>query len=211
MQSEHKYSSQYYHHIENGYYPFSFLRDKVIIGFIKKLLPQGKRILEVGCGTGKLLSQIENDYETYGIDISSFAITVAQSRARATIFQVASIEDKIFSPGSFDGIIAINVLEHLKNPKLALERIHQMLSPAGYLFLHLPIASNAFSRLLQKYFYPDDSHVFIPSLKKLKTLLKDTNFSFIHERSGTTIFLPVSFPLWLKFTPCYFGVYKKST
>ncbi|MCX7785802.1 MAG: class I SAM-dependent methyltransferase [candidate division WOR-3 bacterium] len=209
MLTEHNYSSQYYHHIEKGYYPFSFLRDKVIIHFIKKLVPRGKKILEVGCGTGRLLRQIENDYETYGVDISHYAITVAQSRTQSTLFQVASIEDNITLPHQFDGIVAINVLEHLENPQRALERIYQMLSWDGYLFLHLPIASNTLSRFLQRHFYYDNSHIFIPSLDELKNLLKKVNFSFIIERSGTTIFLPISSRIWVKSTPCYFGIYKK--
>lgn len=209
MPAEPKYSLQYYHHIEKGYYPFSFLRDRVVIHFIKKLLPRGKRILEIGCGTGKLLAQIEKDYETYGVDISPFAIKIAQSRTNSTTFQVASIENEFLSPYQFDGIVAINILEHLEYPKKVLAKLHQILSCDGYLFLHLPIASNGFSRFLQNNFYKDDTHVFIPSLEELKTLLKETKFSLICERSGTTIFLPLSFSLWLKSTPCYFGVYRK--
>ncbi|TNF88243.1 MAG: class I SAM-dependent methyltransferase, partial [Gammaproteobacteria bacterium] len=41
-------------------------------------------------------------------------------------------------PGSYDGIVCLSVLEHVYDPFAAIENIHALLKPGGYLLLHLP-------------------------------------------------------------------------
>ena len=216
--NENNYSSEYFEHIEKGYYPFSYLRDRVIIHFVKKLIPtcssaprrEGKQILEIGCGTGRCITQIENDYKTYGMDISAHAITEAKKRSRATSFLIASLEACDSFSVQFDGIIAINVIEHLVNPGETLQKINSVLKKDGFLFIHLPTASNKMSKFLLDRFYKDDTHVFIPSINNLNHVLNRAGFQLIYQRSGSFIFLPISNQKVLEITPPYFGIYKKS-
>lgn len=41
-------------------------------------------------------------------------------------------------PGRYDGIVCLSVLEHVYDPFAAIENIHSLLKPGGYLLLHLP-------------------------------------------------------------------------
>lgn len=203
------YSPRYFEYIEGSYYPFSFLRDKIIAREIRKLIPPKGRILEIGCGTGRFLSQLEADYETYGIDISEYAIGEAKKRTKSSSLMVGEIEDFPF-PLLCDGIVAINVIEHLKNPRDVLMGIRRGLKRGGFLFLHLPTASNFLSRFLLRLLYKDDTHIFIPRVFELKSLLREIGFSLRQERSGALIFLPLSHSLLLNSIPAYWGVYQKT-
>jgi 2-polyprenyl-3-methyl-5-hydroxy-6-metoxy-1,4-benzoquinol methylase len=206
----HNYSSEYFEHIEKGYYPFSYLRDRVIIHFVKKLIPKGKRILEIGCGTGRCITQIENKYETYGMDISEYAIKQAQTRSRKTKFSATSLENLDAFEKQFDGVIAINIIEHLAEPDTILLKINKVLSNNGFLFVHLPTVSNKLSKILLNRFYKDDTHVFITSINNLNSVLLEAGFSLMYQRSGSFIFLPISNQKVLEITPPYFGIYKKT-
>jgi SAM-dependent methyltransferase len=55
----------------------------------------------------------------------------------------ADIIDDICAPsrleyGRYDGIVCLSVLEHVYDPFAAINEIHQLLQPGGYLLLHLP-------------------------------------------------------------------------
>lgn len=205
----HNYSEEYFEHIETGYYPFSFLRDKVIAHFVRKLIPKGHKILDLGCGTGRFISLLKDDFETYGMDISEWAIKEAKKRNCSTVFLNHSLEHSDMFKFQFDGIVAINVIEHFNNPKSCLEKLHLNIRPGGFLFIHMPVASNQISKYLLDRFYHDETHVFIPSIKQLNALLDKTGFSLISERSGSFIFLPSVSRMVLEMTPVYFGIYKK--
>ncbi|MEO0083157.1 MAG: class I SAM-dependent methyltransferase [candidate division WOR-3 bacterium] len=202
------YHQQYFEHIERGYYPFSYLRDKIIVNLIKKLIPFGGRILEFGCGTGRLITKLELQYETYGIDISHYAISRAQEKSKNTKFYY-SLDDFLLLKKHIDCILAINVIEHIENPEGLLKKFNLILKKFGYLFIHLPVSSNQLSKYLVKKFYNDETHVFVPSIDELDAILFDNGFKLIHRRSGSFIFLPISIKNIIKITPCYLGIYKK--
>lgn len=74
-------------------------------------IPRGKRILEIGCATGDLLSRLEPEYGL-GIDISENMIRIAQQKYPHLNFAVSdvgalNIDDK------FDYVILSNLLEYL--------------------------------------------------------------------------------------------------
>ena len=49
---------------------------RLYAGIANRLLSQfgGRRMLEVGCGLGYILAALERKYETFGVDVSAYAI-----------------------------------------------------------------------------------------------------------------------------------------
>ncbi len=107
-------------------------------------LPQDKgarfRVLEVGCSTGANLMGIGNLYpqaELYGIEINPRAAELA---AAYGVVKAGNIEERDVDFGSvtFDYIIFGDVLEHLRDPKGALEYCRSLLSDGGKVLASIP-------------------------------------------------------------------------
>lgn len=88
----------------------------------------GKKVLEVGAGSGLLQDQV-SDYT--GLDISPTA-----RRFFHKPFVEASATEMPFPDATFDGLWSVWVLEHIPNPERALEEMRRVIKPGGYLLLY---------------------------------------------------------------------------
>ncbi|MEJ2613821.1 MAG: methyltransferase domain-containing protein [Ignavibacteriaceae bacterium] len=108
---------------------------------VQKLInPGSRRILDVGCGKGRLGKILKEKFnaEVWGVeyieDIASFAAENLDSVIPG------SIEDAIFKlpDNYFDTIIFADVLEHLIDPYSVLEKIKSKLSKKGEIVASIP-------------------------------------------------------------------------
>lgn len=114
----------------------------LVYGYYEWILchvPQGARILDIGCAGGaELLAQRGR---VTGIDVSLRAAeTAARRYACAIRGDIRSID---FSPGSFDAIVASFVWEHMKAEEkdLLLEKFQAWLRPGGKALLLFDVES----------------------------------------------------------------------
>lgn len=104
---------------------------------LRRKIGRGARVLELGCGTGVLLAALcDEGLRTSGIDASSVAIRKAKSIFGADVRQ-ALVEDADL-PQDLDAIIALHVIEHLREPSVLLQQAHKALRPGGVLVLEVP-------------------------------------------------------------------------
>lgn len=214
MHFEHKesFDKEYFRRQERVYYPINFLRDRIIIWLIKRLIPPGGRILEIGCGTGNLLKGLKMRYDVYGIDISPFAVRVARRRLnekKVWVGDVQHLETLLFGTSVFDGVVAVNVFEHIKEVEKVFKNVNDVLKENGYLFFHLPTKSNIFSSLVLKFFYRDPTHVFIPKVTDLKSLLKKNGFILTDSYPATILLFFLKSEVLIRSLPIYFGLCQK--
>jgi SAM-dependent methyltransferase len=102
-----------------------------------RILPQGARVLDVGCGFGFFVKRLSAaGLKAEGIDLSRTGVAHALSIGAAA--RVARIEDAGFEPASFDAVSAFYVIEHLRNPGAFLSAAARLLKPGGYLLLRWP-------------------------------------------------------------------------
>ncbi len=98
---------------------------------------QGKKILDVGCGTGELSCFLASfGAEVTGIDFSKPSLDYARQTARSKeltniSFIYGSITDFQFPKNNFDLILSHMVLHHTKNPEKAFSNMVQALKPGG--------------------------------------------------------------------------------
>ena len=76
---------------------------QLLVDFHKFHIPEDKRVMEIGCGTGFLLDKLKPSYGV-GIDISSGMIKIAESKYPSLHFVNTAIEDYISSE-KFDFIV----------------------------------------------------------------------------------------------------------
>ena len=92
------------------------------------------RVLEAGCGSASNL-RFGNKVYLVGIDISE------KQLARNTLLHekiVGDIQQYEFPEGNYDAIVCWDVLEHLPEPQLALEKFARAIKPGGLVILKMP-------------------------------------------------------------------------
>lgn len=84
-------------------------------------------VLDIGCGNGLLLSEIEKKFKAklFGCDISSEAVDFAKGNLANGEFYVLDISQGYLDK-EFDLILSCDVLEHIPNYKKALQNIRRM-------------------------------------------------------------------------------------
>jgi SAM-dependent methyltransferase len=103
-------------------------------------LRPGMRVLDAGCGTGEalawLLSEVEPNGTVVGVDLSAAHVAAAR-RARSPTIRVmqADLLEMPLAAGSFDVIWCANVINHLHDPRLGVQRLATLLVPDGRLAL----------------------------------------------------------------------------
>lgn len=126
---------------------------------IKKYIPEcdPKTILEVGCSTGLMLEELQNEFPNTliaGTDVDyNSLLSIADKYPSVPLFQMDLAEAEV-PERKFDCIVSLNVLEHIKDDKAAVGNITRLLKPGGILVLELPAGSSlydVFDRQLRHY------------------------------------------------------------
>jgi len=97
------------------------------------MLPAGARVLDVGCGTGRMVRELQaTGLDAYGIDPWA-----RESGLDAPRFTVGQAEAIPAPDRTFDAACAFDVLEHVDDAR-ALAELHRILVPGGWLFASVP-------------------------------------------------------------------------
>jgi len=135
---------KWYETVEGAMY--DHLEKKAIGRYLSKNV-NGKKLLEVGCGTGHW-SQFFSDcgFEVTGVDVSEPMIKIAQSKNIASAsFQIADGQSLPFADNGFDVTAAITTLEFTGSAELVLqEMVRCTRKPSGQLLIGV---LNALARL----------------------------------------------------------------
>jgi SAM-dependent methyltransferase len=101
----------------------------------RKVVPAGK-LLDIGCGTGKLLKIARQWYDCEGVEPSERAA----NECRQNGFRVRSgfFEDVQLPPASYDIAIMDAVLEHVHDPVQVLRKVYEVLRPDGVIAVKVP-------------------------------------------------------------------------
>lgn len=90
-----------------------------------------KNIIDIGCGEGLLLNYIRDELlykNVFAMDIDPAEISTAQNNIPQAGLMVASAYNLPFTDNQFDLLICTEVMEHLEEPKKALNEFHRITS-----------------------------------------------------------------------------------
>ena len=89
---------------------------------IARLVPKGSRVLDLGCGTGALLDHLikQRGCSGYGVEIDDANVQACVARG-VNVIQF-NLEDglALFGDASFDVVLQIDTLQHLRNAEVML-------------------------------------------------------------------------------------------
>jgi SAM-dependent methyltransferase len=104
---------------------------------------EGKRVLDVACGTGYALDLLaESARRVVAVDIDAGAVASARREAHGRV--VVAVADACrlpFAAGAFDVVTSFETLEHLDRRAEFLTEVRRVLRPDGLLVLSTPNAS----------------------------------------------------------------------
>jgi SAM-dependent methyltransferase len=148
------------------------------------------QILEVGCGSGNMVSTlIRAGYiNVRGIDVSPEQVQLARSRGLACIEQGDLIRElPTLRPESVGLVIAYDVLEHIPIEDLVavVSEVRRVLEPDGLLVLHVP---NARSPMFGSIRYGDITHASAFTPRSAAQLLYTVGFSCVHCYEDAPVF-----------------------
>ena len=101
-------------------------------GVVELLSPKaGERILDLGCGTGRLTAEIAaTGADVIGIDLSPEMISEARAQFRDLHFEVADARHMHFER-QFDAVFSNAVLHWIPQPELVVQAVAKALVPEG--------------------------------------------------------------------------------
>lgn len=126
-----------------GQHPMDLLSRALTISDLERIISNQRRwvILEVGCSSGFLLSQLKksfSDHVIIGSDfISSSFPSILQRVSGIPLIEI-DINRSGLDEASIDSVVALNVLEHIQDDVLALGEIYRILKEHGTVVLEVP-------------------------------------------------------------------------
>jgi ubiquinone/menaquinone biosynthesis C-methylase UbiE len=176
------------------------------------LIPVGSTVLEIGCGTGDLLANIEPKLGV-GIDFSKVVIDLAQTKHPSLKFYCLDVEyldretalKNLLRDTEFDYIILSDVLGDLTNIQQVLENLHQICHPRTKIILNFhnylwePLLRIA-ERIGQRRPQPPQSWL---SMNDVLNLLNITGYQSV--KIGRRFLIPKYIPVISNFVNRYFS------
>jgi SAM-dependent methyltransferase len=120
-------------------------RRRIVLTVLDQLkLPPGAKVLDAGCGSGRMLDELERYGSVSGVDSSPLAIEAARARGHRQI-ERATLEQLPFPTGEFDLVTCLDVIEHVSDDERGLAELWRVTAPGGYLLLTVPAYQSLWS------------------------------------------------------------------
>jgi SAM-dependent methyltransferase len=165
-----------------------FSRNQLILWALKEYSQDFNSLLEIGCGTGYVLSGVAKQFPRatlYGSEIFTAGLNFAATRLPSVSLMQMDARDIPFED-EFDVIGAFDVLEHIKEDELVLAQVHAALKPLGCILITVPQHSWLWS--------PTDEyacHVRRYSALDIHKKIESAGFNIIRSTSFISTLLPV--------------------
>ncbi len=116
------------------------VRRAIVISIVTKYAEKSQhplKILDVGCGTGALLSELKRFGAVDGLDKSADAVAYCTVRGLTSV-AVGAAERLPYQDEIFDVVVALDVLEHLPDDSMGSRELARVLKKGGIVIITVP-------------------------------------------------------------------------
>jgi len=178
------------------------------VALYREWVGEGQRcILDVGCGDGRFLSLLRDfgapEWEMVGLEFDAGSIEKCRSMGfEAHAERVEDFADAPAQQGRFDGVVMLQLIEHVEDPAVVCEQVHRLLKPGGVFVIETPNLAGLDHRLFSgrhwgHYHFPRHWNLF--SEASLRRMLEARGFEIVlHECLISTSSWIISHQNWLK-------------
>ena len=143
---------------------------------------QGSHFLDLGCGTGELMSQVlseDNTRQIIGLDLSEEMLKIAKQKiGKQAQFILGDSESLPFQDNSFDLVYCNDSFHHYPHPQTVIAEVYRVLKPEG-VFLIGDCYEKGISRWIMNIFmkFSHEGDIKIYSKKEMYQLVGE----YFHE------------------------------
>jgi len=143
--------------------------------------PRDTDLLEIGCGQGELsLEARRRGFRVCGVEVSPHAAAAANRRLGAETVRAGPLEAVLLPASHFGAVVAVDVIEHVRDPIGFLMRIRELLANAGEVLLVTPSLDSWTRRFLGRHWLEYKvEHLFYFSPASMRRLLEQCGFDEI--------------------------------
>jgi SAM-dependent methyltransferase len=109
-------------------FPRLFPTEQLLRNELLAHLPPDARVLDIGCGDGRLLNSLPGSVRKFGTELSAGAAQSAQAKNISILSHDTVVAG---DHGLFDAIVLVDVFEHLREPHAFLSSLTACLQPGG--------------------------------------------------------------------------------
>lgn len=116
-------------------------RRQIIVKVLRACVPagEGRRVLDVGCGTGGNSAAFAKEYTVVGVEPSYAAVSLARVRFPSIPFVGGSApEDVMDEAGRAEAFVLTDVLEHVEHDRPMVERLVSAARPGAFFVTTVP-------------------------------------------------------------------------
>lgn len=185
------------------------------VDFDRLRVGRGTRFIDVGAGAGR------HSYEALrrGARVTAYDLDASELDGVATMFGALELEGEVppggsgevavgdvlampYADGSFDTVLASEILEHVPEDVRAIEELVRILAPGGTLAVTVPrwLPEQVCWALSDEYHANEGGHIRIYRADELRAKLEAAGLTFTHQHHAHALHAPY---WWLK---CVVGV-----
>ncbi len=122
---------------QEDHYWWFLARRRLALSLLNEFAPSSGQILDLGSGTGAVLADLQTNHRAIGMDFSPHALAFSQERGLKLLVG-GDAESLPFAAETFDVVVTLDTLEHVRNDARAVAEIFRVLRPGGVLLMNVP-------------------------------------------------------------------------
>lgn len=176
------YDDSYFEYEKENHHAFYNLMklslNDIDFNTITSHLKDEKRVLDIGCATGLLLNDLQNEgWTPYGVEICEASARYGREHFNLNI-QMKTLEECHFQENYFDIVHFSHLIEHVPSPSNLLKEVNRILKPGGYAIITTPNFDGLFAKIYKdKWRSAIAQHLYLFTKKTLSQLIVNNGFT----------------------------------